>query len=150
MILRTQQFVKTASLLTALLMAMPSFAERATFSSPSGNITCYLEDHGVFDVAERPLVCIVFEADWPVLPHAGSEECDLDAMHQIVMYPAGIPEPMIGCHGDVFWPLPEVKIGYGSTWSVTGYTCDMATTGVSCQNTDGHGFKLRRAAVEVY
>lgn len=149
MIPRTQPFVWTASLITALLVASPSFAERASFSSPSGNITCYLEHEGGADPADSPLICLVFAADWTGQPYK-SEDCGLDQTRQVQMFQTGKPEVYWGCHGDVFWPLPTPTIGYGSTWSVTGYSCEMAQTGVSCQNTDGNGFKLRRAVVEVY
>ena len=149
MTLKTRQFVKTASALAALLVATRSFAERASFSSPSGNIICYLEHDDGTNPNESPLVCLILEADW-VGPPYESEDCGLDQTRQVMMFPTGRGEVFLGCHGDVFWPHPTPKVSYGSTWSVTGFDCSVEQTGVTCENTEKNGFRLRRASVELY
>ena len=149
MTLRTRQFAKTASVLSSLLVAAPSLAESASFSSPSGNIVCYLETDGGMNPNDSPLACLIFESDWTGPPYK-SDDCGLDQTRQVMMFPTGKGEVFWGCHGDVFWPYPSPTISYGSTWSVTGFSCNMEQSGVTCANAEGYGFKLRRGGIDIY
>lgn len=101
---RTRQFVKTASVLCALLVASPSFAERASFSSPSGNITCYLENDGAMNPTDSPLVCLIFEADWAGPPYE-SDGCGLDQTRQVMMFPTGKGEVFGAVMATCFGPI---------------------------------------------
>ncbi len=96
-------------------------------------------------------MCLVFEASWtpPNDYGDGDPTCDLDRTRIVILPPDGPATERWVCHGDVFWPI-HGAIGYGSAWSVLGFDCQMAETGVTCQNARGNGFSVRRAARSLY
>ncbi|MBK4216506.1 hypothetical protein JJJ17_11265 [Paracoccus caeni] len=124
-----------------------SRAESPSFSTPSGNILCYVPVHlGSFD-AEADLFCHIFSADWTP---PSEEFCDLDRTATIALGPKGNPSESMFCHGDVFWPVPTPVVSYGSSWSVLGYRCEIAESGVTCVNRDGHGFEIARRGRKLF
>ncbi|OAN84992.1 hypothetical protein A8B78_05675 [Jannaschia sp. EhC01] len=128
-------------------------ADRPGFNSPSGNIICYLEnDLDVYQpVQDLSLTCLVFEATWTLPDDYGDDDpiCDLDRTRRIVSPPDGPAIERWTCHGDVFWPI-HGAISYGAEWSFLSFDCQMADTGVSCQNGQGHEFSVRRSAQALY
>jgi len=127
-------------------------AQASGFSSPSGNIQCFLGGAAGANFADRPMVCLIFQADWPVTAGGGDSDpsCDLDSTRTLVLPPDGPAQVSWSCHGDVFWPAPLGEISYGAQWSDSVYTCSMATDGVRCENGQGNGFAVRRAARKLY
>ena len=112
-----------------------------SFGSPSGNIICYVPDVFASRYGEAKLVCHIFSADWaPPL----EEDCNLDRTPTLTLGPEGAPRESIECHGDVFWPVPIPTLSYGSIWSIFGYRCEVARSGVTCTNESGHGFEIAR------
>jgi len=158
MIQRMKPFAKTASAcLAAMLVATPVVADSPAFESPSGNITCFLaswHEEGTQPPSEdeQPLVCLIFEAQWnpPLLngdpasvPGGGDPDCPLDSTRLVMLDPSGPAREMWECHGDLFWPISDA-LAYGSQWSSSTHSCDMKTSGVTCQNSQGNGFFLSR------
>lgn len=136
---RIQPFAWMAKSLAVLLtLACATPAAAAGFVSPSGNIICYVGLYGAVPIAEAPLTCLIFEAEWdmPADYNGSDPNCDLDSTRMLTLPAKGRPSEMWACHGDVFWPAPLGRISYGSEWSLFAYTCTMATRGVTCTNGD--------------
>ena len=148
MTLQTRPFARTLTTLSAVLFACAaSSAQAVGFGSPSGNIRCYLDVYSPEPINEIPLICLIFEADWPVTPDDATPECDLDQTRQIILPPVGYARTEWACHGDVFWPEPLGTISYGSQWFLFDFECEMARNGVRCTNTGDGGFLVNRAGV---
>ena len=148
---RTRPFARMLTALNAQIMAclFASPALAAGFSSPSGNIRCYVDLYNAQSLDEVPMVCLVFAADWDLPPDYGDDDptCDLDRTRTVILTHGQSPVARWTCHGDVFWPAPLGKISYGSQWSLFDFTCDMAMTGVRCDDGQGHGFAVNSAGV---
>jgi hypothetical protein len=124
------------------------------FTTPSGNIDCYL---GVID-NESFASCLVESARWPVLPKQPAD-CDLDWSPTDI----GVSSKRTGatfrnsasvggCRGDI-GPLcaPSGNDGcrvlaYGRSTRVGNITCTSAASGVTCRTVSGprRGFTVSR------
>ncbi|WP_420121621.1 hypothetical protein [Nakamurella sp.] len=106
--------------------------------TPSGNIRCARSD-GRF-------ACTIQEYDFDL----GDERCPA-ARGPIVRLDATGPSQASSCRGDVFdgltWPDPTP---YGTTVTLGDVRCDVESTGVTCTNTEGHGFTLARAGLQPF
>ncbi len=155
MIRRTRLSGWTASAFVFVFMVLagPALADRPGFASPSGNITCYLQDdwERPLPPQQRPFVCLIFEATWALPNYYGDDDptCNLDRTRMLILPPNGPSREQWACHSDVFWPI-HGAIGYGADWSILSFECQMAETGVTCQNGRGNGFSVRRAARTLY
>ena len=100
---------------------------------------------------ERPFVCLISEANWSPAINYGDDDptCDLDSTRIVILPPDGPATERWVCHGDVFYPI-HGAVSYGSEWSFIGYTCQIETSGVSCQNGQGNGFSVARAQRSLY
>jgi hypothetical protein len=164
MILRRARLLELSAVFILSFGAIsPVWAEipEIAFRSPSDNITCYHYNnwHSDWDQAlvknEGPLVCLVHEADWNPPPALDNFDdyratCNTDQTRVITLPPDGPSTEGWVCHGDMFWPLGDIVISYGSEWSFLEYSCTVETSGVSCQNKQGNGFSVRRAMRELY
>lgn len=116
-------------------------AEPAGFSSPSGNIACYLQPNSVrCDIAQaewdpttvpdRPAVC---EGVWgDSLQITGTDRADFV------------------CHSDTVFGTGPV-LDYGQSLQVGDVTCTSRQTGVECRvGASGHGFGLSRTAYQLF
>lgn len=133
----------------SVAMAWGGTASADSFGAPSGNILCYL---GGSDGARTDaLTCLIFEASWSLPPYYGDNDptCNLDRTRTIILPRRGPATARWTCHGDIFWPLPIPKIGYGSDWSVNGFDCTMRKDGVRCRNATNDGFSVRRRALQL-
>lgn len=131
-----------------LLTLFTTTAHAQGFSSPSGNIRCYVDLYETrFDAA--PMVCLVFDADWDLPPDYGDDDptCDLDRTRTVILPPDGPASARWTCHGDVFWPAPLGRISYGSEWSLASFICTSDTDGVRCVNGQGNSLWVRRASL---
>ena len=143
MILKIKIYIATAC--AALFLSAPVFANG--FKSPSGNILCYVSEYNAsgepVNITDAPLRCIIVQTNWnpPINP---DPECDLDQTPMLTLPKSGEPVEQMACHGDVFWPLVGA-ISYAAQWTLLGYDCAMATTGVTCRNDTGNSISLARS-----
>ncbi|MEL6959431.1 MAG: hypothetical protein AAGL89_10815 [Pseudomonadota bacterium] len=143
MIQRTKASAWTVSLIFALA-ATPLAAERPSFTTPSGNITCFLET----GASELDMVCFIRDAGWEY-PHDGAD-CTDDRFRAVTMGDGWPPRAITICTTDVFWPYPSPQISYGSMWSVDGFTCSVETDGVRCADpSENHRFHIAQAALNL-
>lgn len=139
-----------AAILAATLSVLPGAPVAAGgFTTPSNNITCYLDVFSPDRIDEVDVICLIFGASWDLPPDFGDKNptCDLDQTRTVILPPEGPASARWTCHGDVFWPLPLGALSYGSGWSLMGYSCDVDTDGVRCTNASGNRFHVRRAAL---
>jgi len=54
------------------------------------------------------------------------------------------------CHGDTAANPALPTLGYGATWTWNGLDCLAETSGLTCRNPQGHGFRLSRAIQQVF
>jgi len=129
-------------LLLMIIWPVAAAAELRHFQSPSGNIRCIIDapvgnfarcDLGVDSqtYTERPATC---DGDWGtsfgVLANGpGFLNCVTDAI--------GAPEE-------------HPVLPYGDEIAVSGITCRSEPTGMTCTNTNGGGFVVRRAEQRVF
>ena len=107
----------------------------ASFRLPSGNIGCTL--------SENVLVCDILSG----LNPEPSQPCELD-WTGIELAAGGAARPR--CAGDTSFDQSAPVLEYGDTWERGGFTCSSAVTGLTCENTAGHGFSLARAGWETH
>lgn len=103
----------------------------ASFRLPSGNIGCTL--------SENVLVCDILSG----LNPEPSQPCELD-WTGIELEAAGPASAR--CAGDTSFDQAAPVLAYGRTWKNDTFTCSSATSGLTCENGDGHGFSLARAS----
>ena len=102
-----------------------------TFQMPSKNIGC-TEGEGV-------LVCDILSG----LNPEPSQPCELD-WTGIELEAAGPASAR--CAGDTSFDQAAPVLAYGRTWKNDTFTCSSATSGLTCENGEGHGFSLARAS----
>lgn len=157
MIRRTRLFARTAKALLSGVLAVVSGAAMADpFTSPSGNILCYVESRdwqsgAALPPAKHQLICLIFAANWglPRRYDGGETSCDLDSTRATILRPRGSGRVTWFCHGDVFWPLPAPTQAYGTTWREGAFSCQVTRKGVRCGNGAGGEVFLSRAKMHV-
>jgi hypothetical protein len=125
----------TLTLLAALVIALAAATEAGAFEhfqSPSGNIGCVLDRHGVrCDIAER---------DWK--PPPKPDWCELDWGQGIALGRHGRAE--IVCAGDTTLHAEQV-LAYGDALRRGRFRCTSKRSGMRCVNRrNDHGFVLSR------
>lgn len=109
-------------------------AQESVFELPSGNIACRMTTDGV--------TCTIRSRTFTPPPVPG---CTQGNGRVVVLDAHGLAVP---CEKDA---VPNLQgpgtpvLEYGRRQAVGDYTCESATTGVTCTRTDGHGFRLARA-----
>ncbi len=112
--------------------------ELIAFSSPSGNVGCYVDPSAVrCDIAER---------DWT--PPARPADCEFDYGQGLSLAPGGTPAFV--CAGDTTLgggaPLP-----YGESISAGALQCDSSESAITCRDSlTGHGFAIAREFYDVF
>jgi hypothetical protein len=128
--------VATETVLHTVTASAPQAAlDGDTFKLPSGNIGCTL--------SENVLVCDILSG----LDPEPSAPCELD-WTGIELEAAGPASPR--CAGDTSFDQAFPVLGYGRMWKNGAFNCSSATSGLTCENGDGHGFSLARAAWETH
>jgi hypothetical protein len=125
----------------------PVLAEVSTaFHTPSGNIHCtYGESEGYKRVG-----CEVTNraSDTPVVPQPA--DCDLSWGDSFELPVAG--KPHLYCHGDTLRDPNGFVLPYGTTheFDFGSIACTSEKAGLTCRNTQGHGFFLSRAKQRLF
>lgn len=129
-----------AALLLAPLVT-PVFADDYAdeFRSPSGNILCSFSN---YENVQRVRCDIIKHADLPpLLPMPA--ECDLDWGNMFVVGKTG--KAGLECAGDLAANPTAPALNYGQVIKKYGITCLSEKAGMTCINTEGHGFIVSRA-----
>ena len=74
--------------------------------------------------------------------------CPLSWGDAFFLEPTGPGQLM--CHGDTVANPSYPILDYGKTWSIYGFTCQSQTTGMTCTNSQGHGFAISREAQNLF
>ena len=135
----------TPILLAILLSITSACAAHAQdipgFQSPSKNIACmYFEFDG-----HKVLRCDIGDKVWR-LPKPAN--CEQDWGNSFEVDAKGAAGP--SCAGDTQIGQPLAILPYGEVWQRSGITCKSEESGITCFNTDRHGFSLSRAKQEVF
>ncbi len=119
------------SLVVAALGASPAAARAAAFSSPSGNIGCFID---------RAFVrCDIRHKDWDVPRPKG---CELD-FGQGLTVSRRARRGRVVCAGDTALTGAH-PLAYGKRIRRGGNRCTSRVSGMRCTNRRGHGFFLSR------
>ena len=124
-----------AALIAALAaqLALAAAASSRFFSSPSGNIGCFISKQGAR--------CDIRKRDWNPPPRPPS--CELDFGQGLVIGERG--RGRFVCAGDTVLNPEAPPLPYGESIERGHYRCRSKQTGVRCVNEPtGHGFKLSR------
>jgi hypothetical protein len=111
------------------------------FRSPSNNIGCQYYDYDRLVT----LRCDIMEA---TVTAPRPRNCDLEFGKAFEMKPKGPSERL--CYGDTIMDPALPPLPYGQIWQRGGFTCTSEQTGVTCSNTERHGFSLSRAKQELF
>ena len=115
--------------------------DNSGFQSLSKNISCLVFPDG----NKSAIRCDITAMDTrPKRP----ANCDLEYGQAFMMDMKGGAERI--CYGDVLTDKPLPVVAYGETWQRAGFTCTVEQTGVTCFNTDRHGFALSRAKQDLF
>jgi hypothetical protein len=83
--------------------------------------------------------------------HSTAIECMASYIPRV--FPEGDPLVAVSAHGKSRYgarsdfpgfTTPRRTLRYGDTWKRPGIRCTMRTTGMTCRNSDGHGFHLQK------
>ena len=106
------------------------------FQTPSGNMHCQYFS----DARTTELRCDLLQNDAPLPPRP--RDCDLDYGNAFAVTPRGRASRV--CAGDTTANPDNPIVDYGTTWKRNGFSCVSSTTGLTCTNRVGHGFRLAR------
>lgn len=108
------------------------------FSSPTGNIGCYID--------RRSVRCDIGDRDWNPPPAPAS--CDLDYGQGIELRAGAAPAFV--CAGDTALGGGEA-LDYGSSIAAGLLRCESAESGMTCRDTEtGRGFSLSKQGYETF
>lgn len=114
-----------------------SVTELTGFTSPTGNIGCYIDTTTVR--------CDIDQRDWQ--PPAQPASCDLDYGQGIDLEAGG--SAAFVCAGDTAL-RGGGALAYGRSISAGALRCDSAASGMTCtDSTTGHGFTLSKAGYRI-
>jgi hypothetical protein len=136
--------------------SMAHASTQAHFTSPSGNIDCYLDVTDSVSSAD----CLIESQSWKKLPKKPAS-CDLDwAPSELTLSSKKAGSKVTNtvfvgaCRGDI-GPLCEpdgcTVLAYGESVTVGTVTCKMASTGVTCVSTAGakRGFTMSKKGYSI-
>jgi hypothetical protein len=136
---------RLTSILLVFLFITGACAVRAQdipgFQSPSKNVACiYIEYDG-----HKALRCDIGDKVWR-LPKPAS--CQQEWGNSFEIEANGEAGP--SCTGDTQIGQPLAVLPYGGVWQRSGIVCKSEPSGITCLNTNHHGFSLSRAKQEVF
>jgi hypothetical protein len=111
------------------------------FNSPTGNIKCYYNPHGLSSRGVTPVVrCGLDHADYAMQLQ---RRCDAGDWHGFILTPTG--RPGLYCAGGASGDRVAYKtLAYGKARQLGPFTCTSRITGVTCRNRAGHGLFVSR------
>lgn len=145
------KYVRASSmaLVVLLLFAEPHRTKAQDpegFQTPSHNIYCLVE--GPFADGEVPdLRCELAEIASRTPPRPARCEGDWGLGFDVTQNGA------VGqriCISDTIKNPSYPILPYGREWTGSGFTCRSETTGLTCSNSEGHGFRLSRGVQRLF
>ena len=147
--MRTQTIILTILALVVILtiaaLAGPARADTlASFHTPSENIHCLAatgEDGASID-------CEILEkaSTRPLNPRP--PDCDLEWGNRFELGETG--KGTLACTGDTVRDPSGITLGYDTSFTANSITCTSTQRGLTCLNSEGHGFFLSRARQQVF
>ncbi len=133
--------MRAFAFLVATLVVTPAAAQDTVhFQSPTGNIHCLISGPPWAE-ARCDLLQATVNFRRPV-------DCDLEWGLSFGVGASGSGAPL--CVGDTTAMPGAPVLGYGRSVSHAGFICLSEQSGVTCQNAQGHGFKVARSAQRVF
>ncbi|GFG86746.1 DUF6636 domain-containing protein [Mycolicibacter algericus] len=136
--------VVAAATLTAAAIggaaAAAAESEMHFFESPSGNIACLADSDWVR--------CDVRDRDWSPPPRPADCPSQTGYGQGINLEATGKPEFV--CAGDTTFGGDARTLQYGDREKMPGYSCVSETSGIRCENRDGHGFEIARDSYRLF
>ena len=127
-----------AAVLITLSVASTASARLVEFRTPSGNIGCI----GETVRADNNLRCDIRNRSWSPPPRPKS--CQLDWGQGLSLNRTGRARYV--CAGDTALNTGP-RLAYGATRRIGSIVCVSRTSGLTCTNPAGHGFRMSRTRV---
>ena len=146
-----EETMKVTLLISAVLaLAVSASAAARTlpgFHSPTGNIKCHYNPHGLAAHGFMPaLTCSLDHADYAM---ALQRRCESGDWHGFTLTPSG--RPRIFCPGGAGGDRVAYKtLAYGKSRQLGQFTCTSRITGVTCRNRTGHGLFVSRQSYRLW
>ena len=117
------------------------------FNSPTGNIKCYYNPHGLSQRGFSQLVrCGLDHADYATRLQGYCESGD---WHGFTLTPTG--RPLLYCPGGAGGDRVGYRtLAYGSIRRLGQFVCTSRSTGVTCVNRHGHGLFVSRQTYRLW
>jgi len=118
------------------------------FSSPSGNIHCYLDPKAFApNGTQQLLTCGLRHADYAMKLQ---RRCLAGDWHGFGL--RAKTKPTLFCTGNPNYSIRPVysTLAYGKSWTRGRFTCTSRITGVTCRNAGGHGLFISRQSYRTW
>jgi hypothetical protein len=117
---------------------------QASFSTPSGNISC-----GLSTVGGGTVLCFVDENSWPSVPAQACNDFGDWTDHSVVAFTDGARRG--GCFSEAPYPMPGSVLPYGSMISNGSVACRSESWFLACVHLSTHnGFVISKAVLHPY
>ena len=124
--------MRTLPFAAAALLLAAGFAQAEGFRSPSGNVHCVPGD------APGAVECEIREPARPIRPKP--RDCELDWGGNFSIARTG--RTQMGCVGDSLASPDSRVLPYGQILRGNGWQCTSRTSGITCTNSQNHGFEI--------
>jgi hypothetical protein len=135
----------------AFALGLSASATAATlpgFHSPTGNIHCSYNPHGLTSHGvNTPVIrCGLDRADYSLrLQH----RCEAGDWHGFELMPKG--KPVLYCPGGASGDrVKYTRLAYGTSWERGPFSCASRITGVTCRSRTGHGLFVSRQTYRIW
>jgi hypothetical protein len=116
----------------------------ASFSTPSGNISC-----GVFGPSSAAVLCFIHENSWPSVPAQICNDFGGWTDRSLTASSSGVRRG--DCFSEQPFPMPGNVLNYGSTISNGSVACRSESVFLACAHlASGNGFVIARAIFHTY
>jgi hypothetical protein len=116
------------------------------FHSPTRNIKCYYNPHGLTSRGVTPVVrCGLDHAGYAAQLQA---RCSAGDWHGFTLTPNG--RPLLYCPGGASGDrVAYTTLAYGKSWERGPFTCTSRTAGITCSSRTGHGLFISRRSYRI-